>query len=509
MENKRTKHEVEGYLHDVSDITEGANRRKYFTAVLQEAGRNSRVVVFDVQRHHVFVNAQKDRSPVRLCEVALSPSRQKKGEVDIIVNNSSLLTCVRRLEFAFDNSTGDVVEDWTCQQILENPREYQRVNVTIKVVQLTEETQSMTRSNQRLLRRSYDVADQSSALLLTVWGGDTLVPGKWYKIKNVSIRQFDGCTCLSTTKQSVVTVVPDVSSDVAQVVDQFKVQDGEVVTAEVQAEYQCPRLHPLPAVNFQTLMTRCPKCAAYCKTSKVTSVLRATVTIQDKCDQMNTFEMDNVVLRELLDVPTHSQVEPDDLAAKLLNDDEVNLHIKYRGKRVVSASFISKAANQSSESQSRDVAVTSRMQESEGLSEDFMLEEMFMEETAECSEVVSQGLMEKGKEGVSETAKQCFETRKKDASHGLMEKGKEGVSESAKQCFETHKKDVSQGLMEKGKEGVSESAKQCFETDGKDVGLALQEKDLFDNSKAGVCFEGACKATVKSSGKGSKKCHKK
>jgi len=246
----------------------------------------------------------------------------------------------------------------------------------------------MTRSNQRLLRRSYDVADQSSALLLTVWGGDTLVPGKWYKIKNVSIRQFDGCTCLSTTKQSVVTVVPDVSSDVAQVVDQFKVQDGEVVTAEVQAEYQCPRLHPLPAVNFQTLMTRCPKCAAYCKTSKVTSVLRATVTIQDKCDQMNTFEMDNVVLRELLDVPTHSQVEPDDLAAKLLNDDEVNLHIKYRGKRVVSASFISKAANQSSESQSRDVAVTSRMQESEGLSEDFMLEEMFMEETAECSEVV-------------------------------------------------------------------------------------------------------------------------
>jgi len=27
-------------------------------------------------------------------------------------------------------------------------------------------------------------------------------------------------------------------------------------------------------------------------------------------------------------------------------------------------------------------------------------------------------------------------------SHGLMEKGKEGVSESAKQCFETHKKDV-------------------------------------------------------------------
>lgn len=56
---KRAKYEVEGYLHDVSNVTEGANRRKYFTAVLQETGRNS--VIFDVQRHHIFVKAQKDR----------------------------------------------------------------------------------------------------------------------------------------------------------------------------------------------------------------------------------------------------------------------------------------------------------------------------------------------------------------------------------------------------------------------------------------------------------------
>lgn len=56
---KREKYQVEGYLHDVSNVTEGANRRKYFTAVLQETGRNS--VIFDVQRQHIFVKAQKDR----------------------------------------------------------------------------------------------------------------------------------------------------------------------------------------------------------------------------------------------------------------------------------------------------------------------------------------------------------------------------------------------------------------------------------------------------------------
>lgn len=67
------------------------------------------------------------RSPVRLCEVELSPSRQKNGEVDVIVNSSSSLRCVRRLDFAFDDCSRELVEDWTLQEIVKNPREYQRV----------------------------------------------------------------------------------------------------------------------------------------------------------------------------------------------------------------------------------------------------------------------------------------------------------------------------------------------------------------------------------------------
>ena len=167
-----------------------------------------------------------------------------------------------------------------------------------------------------------------------------LETGKWYTIKNASIRQFDGCTCLSTTKQSSITVVPDVSSNVAQVIDRFKVKEGEIVTAEVKAEYQCPKLHPLPVINFQTLMTRCPQCAAYCKTARVMSVLRAAVTVQDKSDQMSTFVIEDVELHELLDVQVNSWLEPDELAAKLLSDDHGHLHIKYRGQRVISASFM-------------------------------------------------------------------------------------------------------------------------------------------------------------------------
>lgn len=58
---KKGKVEVEGYLHYVSDLHETRQKKKYFTALLQEAERNCRVVVFDPQRHNSFQSAEKDR----------------------------------------------------------------------------------------------------------------------------------------------------------------------------------------------------------------------------------------------------------------------------------------------------------------------------------------------------------------------------------------------------------------------------------------------------------------
>jgi len=61
-EPKRTCSEVEGFLHNVSPhIQTGSSGAKYFTAMVQEATRNSKVVVFDVLRHNEFQCAEKDK----------------------------------------------------------------------------------------------------------------------------------------------------------------------------------------------------------------------------------------------------------------------------------------------------------------------------------------------------------------------------------------------------------------------------------------------------------------
>lgn len=68
------------------------------------------------------------RTPVRLCDVVLSPSCQQNGEMDVLVNRRTSLTCVRLLNFAFEESSCLVLQDMTLQDILNDPREYQRVS---------------------------------------------------------------------------------------------------------------------------------------------------------------------------------------------------------------------------------------------------------------------------------------------------------------------------------------------------------------------------------------------
>ena len=54
------KIEAEGYIHHVSEVKQGTHK-KYFTAVLQEATKNTKMVVFTQQKHNWFVCAEKDR----------------------------------------------------------------------------------------------------------------------------------------------------------------------------------------------------------------------------------------------------------------------------------------------------------------------------------------------------------------------------------------------------------------------------------------------------------------
>ncbi|XP_051979609.1 uncharacterized protein LOC127640931 [Xyrauchen texanus] len=171
---KKLKVEVEGFIHEVSDVKEGASRKKYFTAVMQEAKKHTKMVIFSPQRHNWFNCAEKDESPVKVENIILSPSRQKQGDHDILVNDKSRLTCVRDLAFVFDKKPYSDVHLRTLSDILADPREHQRVNVVVKIMEEREKGSSVTRSNKMMNRTSYAISDKTASILITIWGDDTL-----------------------------------------------------------------------------------------------------------------------------------------------------------------------------------------------------------------------------------------------------------------------------------------------------------------------------------------------
>lgn len=96
---------------------------------------------------------------------------------------------------------------------------------------------------------------------------------------------FGSNICLSTSPESHITNVPDVPCQVATPVHNYEIT--EVVTADIKVEYLFPKQHL--SINTSSLMTRCQQCSAYCKTAKISSILCAAVSLQDRSGTVTTF----------------------------------------------------------------------------------------------------------------------------------------------------------------------------------------------------------------------------
>ncbi|XP_027013206.1 uncharacterized protein LOC113649567 isoform X2 [Tachysurus fulvidraco] len=275
--SKRSLYEVDGYIHDVSDVLVSRSG-SYFTALLQEAGKTTRVVVFDVQKHNVFQCAERDRSPVKLTTVGFSPSRQVKNTNDVTVNSRTRISVARQLSYVFEENLCATTPFLTLEEIIKDTREYQRVSVKVKIVRAFESKDSVVRG-QRMSLQNVIVADVDHLMLLAVWGVNDLQVGKWYNAFNLSVRLFKNNMSLSTTAQTTMEKLEDCGPTKDFDESEIKTVNGEILEADVKVEHYCPKHHVLENVNLGTLMTRCSKCSSYCKTSKITVEIRGHVGV--------------------------------------------------------------------------------------------------------------------------------------------------------------------------------------------------------------------------------------
>ncbi|XP_076833758.1 uncharacterized protein LOC143480149 [Brachyhypopomus gauderio] len=253
-----------------------------------------------------------------------------------MINRYSQVTCLRSLDFAYDTTPPQDIPTKTLLQILQSPVQYQRVNVSVCVVEERENSEEFTKGNTvtPLKKVVYAVSDQTASLLLTVWGTHTFCLKNWYHFSDVSVRNFMGQTTLTTTRDTNIQTIPHAGPSVDPIVDDITTTEGELSMVNIDVQHLCPKRHSLDSVNFSTLMTRCHSCKAFCKTAKLSAVARGTLTIIDEAGTQHSFNLTDKLIRETLSLNPGPLPQPDELAALFLHHDRATVTTK--GSRVLS-----------------------------------------------------------------------------------------------------------------------------------------------------------------------------
>ncbi|XP_073730789.1 uncharacterized protein [Misgurnus anguillicaudatus] len=174
-------------------------------------------------------------------------------------------------------------------------------------------------------------------MTLSVWGDGHIDVGHWCELQNVSVRKIGTKPCLSTTLQTKMTRLKDLGGFIETAEDDIVTMEGEIVDTQIRVSHLCPKFHKMNTVNASTLMNHCNQCDAFCKTTKIKSILNGHITIDVKSTH-NKIVMDDGNFRQLLNFSQEFKENTDDLASQILSHD--NLKVEMFDHEVLRAVFI-------------------------------------------------------------------------------------------------------------------------------------------------------------------------
>ncbi|XP_051997527.1 uncharacterized protein si:dkey-249d8.1 [Xyrauchen texanus] len=264
---KKLKQSVKGYLYNVSPLKDP--QKSYFDATLQHGSECSKVVVFTPQEHAQFQNAEKNRSPVNLEDVILQPSKESYGKMNVFYTHSSTMSCICDLGDTFNNTLPAEHQEITLAELPKLVTKVQRVNIIAKIMQEEHKGNSVVWDGRYLPRTTYTVADTTAYISLTVWCEHNITIGEWYRITNVSMKQFKDKTSLTTTKDTRILNIPSQGAAVAVEVPTETIR-CEIIGANVKNFFICLRKHNLSHITPSSPTVYCPSCKTHYKTSATT-----------------------------------------------------------------------------------------------------------------------------------------------------------------------------------------------------------------------------------------------
>ena len=187
--NKAAK--LHGMLIDISPIRADG---KFFEGRIADSIASLRFVGFDPRMQQELLAKYDNKEPVIIQNCTLQKSRYG-DEMEIVINRS---TKIKKSTREFDNIVQVKTREIAVKELPDLP-DFQKVSVTIKVMQVNEKT----KIKEGLYKQDVIIADVTAYCRLTLWQEDIgkMEVNKSYNLKDVMVKSYNKSKYLTSKIQ--------------------------------------------------------------------------------------------------------------------------------------------------------------------------------------------------------------------------------------------------------------------------------------------------------------------
>ena len=144
--------DVEGYVHNVSDVKLPASGYRYFDFRMQERDTDKRVVCFSPEKQTMLKEKERSKEPITLMNVSPQKRKFQPGVTDYKMNNKSKVFVKKNLSFPWKD-IGGLLANATAKYVLDSCESGEIVSLKGKVVSKLPEEMVYSSTQHKNLRK--------------------------------------------------------------------------------------------------------------------------------------------------------------------------------------------------------------------------------------------------------------------------------------------------------------------------------------------------------------------
>ena len=263
--SKRKPDDIIAYVHDLSSPIQNKRKTmKYSTLTLQTESEDLHALLYSPQKRPLLEDSLRTRTPVKIRRFTRTADHAK-----LIINDMTDISQPSPTEYCFQYAELSTNKCTVIADILQNSSEGDSVSVLGKVGNIGE-ISTVRLGKQTLRMAESTIADLTGNIPISLWEDNLalITPNTVYKITNTRVRFWNGAKKLTTSPNSVISVIQDDKLKAITMEEPSEVPQEDELTVVV------PFVKTVEKVQQYPLCVHCSR-----------KLLQATASVLVKCDR--------------------------------------------------------------------------------------------------------------------------------------------------------------------------------------------------------------------------------